>query len=97
MSTRLRTDTAQTAVRVRWSIVKAPRHLLRPVGMLLALCLVAGVLVAGMAFPAAAGLGLVSNDAGDSVNTVSSDLVDGPVPRTTVVTDSAGNPIARFF
>jgi len=72
-------------------------RVLRPVGLLLALCLVAGVVVAGMAFPVAAGLGLVSNDAGDSVNTVSTDLVDGPLPETTTVTDSAGAPIAWFF
>ena len=69
----------------------------RPVAMLLGLCLVAGVVVAGMAFPVAAGFGLVSNDAGDSVNSVSTDLVDGPLPQTSTVTDSAGNPIARFF
>ena len=43
-----------TAARVPWSIVKPPRHLLRPVGLLLALCLLAGVLVAGMAFPGCA-------------------------------------------
>ena len=64
---------------------------------MLGLCLVAGVVVAGMTFPAAAGLGLVSNDAGDSVNSVSTDLVDGPLPQTTTVTDTAGTPIARFF
>ena len=36
---------------------EAPRHLLRPVALLLGLCLVAGVLAAGMAFPAALALG----------------------------------------
>ena len=50
-----------------------------------------------MAFPLAAGFGLVSNDASDSVNSVSTDLVDGPLPQTSTVTDNAGNPIARFF
>lgn len=73
------------------------RRVLRPVGLLLALCMAAGVIFAGMAFPAVAGLGLVSNDAGDSVNAVSSDLVDGPLPQTTTVTDAAGAPIAWFF
>ena len=62
--------------------------------MLLALCVLAGVLVAGMAFPGALGLGLVSNEAGDSVNSVSTDLVDGPLPQTTTITDAAGTPIA---
>jgi membrane peptidoglycan carboxypeptidase len=77
--------------------VSSPRRLLRPVGLLLGLSLVAGVLAAGISFPAAAGLGLVSNDAGDTVTTVSTDVVDGPLPETTTVTDSAGQPIARFF
>lgn len=74
-----------------------PPHLARPVGLLLGLCLVAGIVMAGMTFPIAAGIGLVSQDAGDSVNSVSTDLVDGPLPETTTVTDSAGVPIARFF
>jgi membrane peptidoglycan carboxypeptidase len=70
---------------------------MRPVGLLAGLGVLAGLVVAGMTFPAAAGLGLVASDAGDSVNTVSADLVGGPLPQTTVVTDSAGDPIARFF
>jgi membrane peptidoglycan carboxypeptidase len=73
------------------------RRLLRSVALLLGLCVVAGVIVAGMAFPLAAGAGLVSNDAGDSVNSASIDLVDGPLPQTTTVTDAGGTPIARFF
>ena len=77
--------------------MSSPRRVLRPVALLLGLCLVAGVVVAGMTFPAAAGLGLVSNDAGDSVNSVSTDLVDGPLPQTSTLTDAAGVPIARFF
>jgi membrane peptidoglycan carboxypeptidase len=77
--------------------VSFPRHLARPIGLLLGLGLLAGIVVAGMAFPITAGLGLVASDTGDSVNTVSSDLVDGPLPQTTTVTDSAGVPIARFF
>lgn len=65
-------------------------------GLLAASALAAGTLVAGMAFPAAAGFGLVSKTAGDNVTTVSTDVVDGPLPLTTVVTDNAGTPIARF-
>jgi membrane peptidoglycan carboxypeptidase len=61
------------------------------------LSLVAGMLAAGISFPAAAGFGLVAGDAGDSVTTVSTDVVDGPLPVTTTVTDSSGVPIARFF
>ena len=74
-----------------------PRHLARPIGLLLGLGLLAGIVVGGMAFPITAGLGLVASDTGDSVNTVSADLVDGPLPQTTTVTDSSGAPIARFF
>jgi membrane peptidoglycan carboxypeptidase len=77
--------------------VKPPRLLARPVALLLGLCLVAGVLVAGMAFPGALALGLVSNDAGDSVNSVSTDLASGQLPQTTTITDAAGAPIAYLF
>jgi membrane peptidoglycan carboxypeptidase len=87
----------QTAARVPWSIVKPPRHLLRPVGLLLALCVLAGVLVAGMAFPGALAVGMVSNEAGDSVNSVSTDLATGQLPQTSTITDSAGAPIAYLF
>src|SRR5690349_12934909 len=40
---------------------------------------------------------MVSNDAGDTVTSVSTDVVDGPLPLTTTVTDVRGAPIARFF
>ncbi|HWO68073.1 MAG TPA: transglycosylase domain-containing protein, partial [Umezawaea sp.] len=93
----IRADTVQTPARVPWSIVKPPRHLLRPVGLLLALCVLAGVLVAGMAFPGALAVGMVSNEAGDSVNSVSTDLATGQLPQTSTITDSAGAPIAYLF
>ena len=93
----IRADTVQTPARVPWSIVKPPRHLLRPVGLLLALCVLAGVLVAGMAFPGALAVGMVSNEAGDSVNSVSTDLATGQLPQTSTITDSAGVPIAYLF
>ena len=70
---------------------------MRPIALLLGLTLVGGVITAGMAFPAALGLGLVSDNAGDSVTTASADVVDGVLPLTTLVTDSAGNPIARLY
>jgi membrane peptidoglycan carboxypeptidase len=65
--------------------------------LLLGLCLVAGVLVAGMAFPGALALGLVSNDAGDSLNSVSTDLASGQLPQTSTITDSSGAPLAYLF
>lgn len=66
--------------------------------MLLGLCLLAGVVAAGMAFPFAAGLGVLSNDAGDGVNNSSTDLLDGALPplRTTIL-DSTGQPLAYLF
>ncbi len=65
--------------------------------LLLGLCLLAGVVVAGMSFPGALALSLVSNDAGDSVNSVSTDLATGQLPLTSTITDSAGQPIAYLF
>jgi membrane peptidoglycan carboxypeptidase len=82
---------------VRFRVVRPSLRLVRPIALLLGLCLVSGLLVAAMTFPAAAGLGLISNDAGDTVTTVSTDVVDGPLPVTSIVTDSSGAPIARFF
>lgn len=77
--------------------MRVPPHLVRPVGLLLGLCLLAGVLVAGVTFPVAAGVGLVSNDASDSVTSVSTDLTAGALPLTTTITDSAGQPVAWLF
>ena len=65
--------------------------------LLLGLCLLGGVLVAGMAFPGALALGLVAGAAGDSVNSVSTDLLTGQVPTASTITDSAGAPIAYLF
>jgi len=50
-----------------------------------------------MAFPFVAGIGLASNDAGDSVNSTSSSLVEGGLPLTTTLTDDTGRPIAWLF
>ncbi len=77
--------------------MRFPRHLLRPIGVLAGLCVLAGVVTAGMAFPAAAGLGVLSNEAGDSVSSSSADLVGTAPPLTTTMTDSAGQPIAYLF
>ncbi|QJY50489.1 penicillin-binding protein [Pseudonocardia broussonetiae] len=65
--------------------------------MLLGLCVLAGVVTAGIAFPAAIGLGLVANDASDSVGSVSTEVLDQPLPQTTIVTDNAGTTIAQLF
>ena len=86
-----------TPLRVRLRIVNFPHHLQRPIGLLLGLCVLAGVLVAGMTFPVVAGLGLVAGDAGDSVTSVSTDLVDGALPQATTLVDAAGQPFAVVF
>jgi membrane peptidoglycan carboxypeptidase len=64
---------------------------------LLGLCLLAGVLVAGILFPVVGAAGVVSNQASDTVESMSSDLADVPPPLVTTVTDSAGNPIATLY
>ncbi|MBC3194693.1 transglycosylase domain-containing protein [Pseudonocardia sp. C8] len=50
-----------------------------------------------MLFPVVGGLGILSNEAGDSVTSSSVDLVNNPAPRTTTLTDSEGRPIAYLF
>lgn len=61
------------------------------------LCLLAGVLVAGLLFPVVGGAGLASNQASNTVNSVSSNLVSGQVPLVTTITDKDGAPIAYLF
>jgi membrane peptidoglycan carboxypeptidase len=60
-------------------------------------CVLAGVLVAGILFPVAGATGVISNQASDTVDRTSSDLVDIPPPLVTTVTDSAGTPIATLY
>ncbi|GAA2988395.1 transglycosylase domain-containing protein [Actinokineospora diospyrosa] len=64
---------------------------------LLGLCLLAGVLVAGMMFPIVGALGVASNRASDTIDSVSADLVSTPQPLITTITDSAGTPIASLY
>ncbi len=64
---------------------------------LFGLCVLAGVLVAGMLFPVAGSLGVVSNRASEAVNSISTKLVTEQPPLVTTVTDRAGNPIAYLY
>jgi membrane peptidoglycan carboxypeptidase len=64
---------------------------------LLGLCLLAGVLVAGLLFPVVGAVGVASNRASDTIESISADLVTAEPPLVTTITDSAGNPIARLF
>ncbi|GAC67636.1 penicillin-binding protein [Gordonia soli] len=60
-------------------------------------CLLAGVLVAGMLFPVASGLGVVSNRAASAVENVSSELLNGTLPEVSTMTDADGKPIAVLY
>ncbi|MHA6625017.1 transglycosylase domain-containing protein [Pseudonocardia sichuanensis] len=73
------------------------RPILRSVAMLLSLSLLSGVLAAGLAYPVAAGLGLAANQASDGLTGASADLIADPLPQTTTITDSRGDPIAYVF
>ncbi len=64
---------------------------------MLGLCLLAGVLLAGMLFPVVGTAGLVSNRASDTVDSISADLVTTDPPLITTVTDKDGLPIAYLF
>jgi membrane peptidoglycan carboxypeptidase len=79
------------------SVTMRRRRVGQPVGSLLGLALVAGVLAAGVGFPVAAGAGLAANQASDSITGVSEEMSVGRLPTTTTVTDSRGTPIAYVF
>ncbi|MFB9569278.1 transglycosylase domain-containing protein [Saccharopolyspora hordei] len=64
---------------------------------LFGLCVLAGVLVAGLLFPVVGSLGVVSNRASDAVNSISADLMTKEPPLVTTVTDKDGRPIAYLF
>jgi membrane peptidoglycan carboxypeptidase len=64
---------------------------------LLGLCLLAGVLLAGVLFPVVGGMGVLSNQASATVENTSSDLANVPPPLVTRVTDSKGKQIATLY
>ncbi|ASR01321.1 penicillin-binding protein [Gordonia rubripertincta] len=59
--------------------------------------LLAGLLVAGLLYPVASGVGVVSNRAAAAVENVSSELLNGTLPEVTTMTDVNGKPIAVLF
>jgi membrane peptidoglycan carboxypeptidase len=63
----------------------------------LGLCLTAGLLVAALLFPIVGGIGLATNQASDTVSSVSTNLVQSQVPMVTTITDKDGVPIAYVF
>ena len=64
---------------------------------LIGLCVLAGVLVAGMLFPVAGAAGVLSNQASETVDKTSSDLADIPPPLVTTITDNTGKQIATLY
>ncbi|GAA0947976.1 transglycosylase/D,D-transpeptidase PonA2 [Pseudonocardia zijingensis] len=64
---------------------------------MLGLCLIAGVVVAGVSYPVAAGAGVAATQASDSLSGVSAELIAGSLPQTTTITDNRGTPIAHLF
>ncbi|GAA3801160.1 MULTISPECIES: transglycosylase domain-containing protein [Amycolatopsis] len=64
---------------------------------LLGLCLLAGILVAGVLFPVVGAAGVASNRASETVDSMSAELANVPPPLVTTITDSAGNQIATLY
>ena len=60
-------------------------------------CLLAGVLAAGLLFPFAGGLGVVSNTASDSVAQDSATILNGDVPAVSTMVDASGKTIAWIY
>ncbi|WP_199429960.1 transglycosylase domain-containing protein [Qaidamihabitans albus] len=64
---------------------------------MLGLCLLAGVLVAGILFPVVGAAGVMSNQASETVESMSAELADVPPPQITTVTDKDGEPLATLY
>lgn len=64
---------------------------------LLAATVIAGVLVAGIAFPLVGGIGLLSNQAIEGAQDATPGVLGGDMPSITTVTDDAGAPIAYLY
>jgi len=60
-------------------------------------CLLASVILAGMLFPVAGGLGLMSNRASDIVANGSAQLLEGDIPAVSTMVDARGNTIAWLY
>ncbi|MFI5607859.1 transglycosylase domain-containing protein [Amycolatopsis sp. NPDC051903] len=63
----------------------------------LGLCVLAGVLVAGVLAPVTIGAGVLSNQVSDSVDAISADLEHADPPLVTTVTDRTGGAIATLY
>ncbi|MFC3897488.1 penicillin-binding protein [Lentzea rhizosphaerae] len=73
------------------------KPIVRCAGELAACCLLAGVLLAGLLFPATATLGALSNKISDQVKSTLALMLTTDPPLMTTVTDSGGAPIAHLY
>ncbi|GAA4823224.1 transglycosylase/D,D-transpeptidase PonA2 [Actinomycetospora corticicola] len=64
---------------------------------LLAVTVIAGILVAGLAFPLVGGLGLLSSEAIVGAQDTAPGVIGGDMPSITTVTDMNGAPIAYLY
>ncbi|MBP2321475.1 membrane peptidoglycan carboxypeptidase [Kibdelosporangium banguiense] len=64
---------------------------------MLSLCLLAGVLLAGMLFPVVGALGVASNRASDTIDSAQAEMVEVPPALITTMTDAAGKPMATLY
>ena len=69
----------------------------RSVVRLLGLCVIAGLLLAGIVFPVVGGFGALTQVSGSSVAASSPELERGALPSMTTVTDRDGAPIAYLY
>ncbi|CAJ1581962.1 transglycosylase/D,D-transpeptidase PonA2 [[Mycobacterium] wendilense] len=60
-------------------------------------CVLAGVLVAALAFPVAGGAGLIAMRVSDAVTEDTTKMVQGEVPVVTTMVDAGGKPIAWLY
>ena len=60
-------------------------------------CLLAGLLMAGLLFPVAGGIGLVAIRISDSVDEDTTHIVQGEIPIVSTMVDAAGTPIAWLY
>ncbi|MEU7478175.1 penicillin-binding protein [Lentzea sp. NPDC042327] len=73
------------------------RRIASCVGKLAGLCLAAGLLVAGLLFPAAGTIGTVSNRISDQVKSTLAQMLNTQPPLMTTVVDKDGTPIAYLY
>ncbi len=64
---------------------------------LLGICVVTGVIIAGVTFPLVGGIGALTLASGSSVSASSPELERGALPGVTTITDRNGAPIASVY